>query len=211
MGFTRRDLLRFGLIGGAASLVPVGMVRAMEAMGSPNSTVRSVASSAVPAFKSALRIPPVLSPVRTTATTDFYEITERVAQVQIVPGLPPTQVWGFNGQFPGPTIRQRRGRDVMVRITNALPVPTSTHLHGGDVPPASDGHPADLVPPGGFRDHHYPGLHPAATLWYHDHAIHSTGGNVWRGLAGSYLVTDDVEAALPLPKGKFEVPLIIQD
>src|SRR5690242_19156869 len=31
------------------------------------------------------------------------------------------------------------------------------------------------------------------------------------GLAGMYIVEDDLEASLDLPKGDFEVPLIIQD
>jgi spore coat protein A len=31
------------------------------------------------------------------------------------------------------------------------------------------------------------------------------------GLAGNYIVTDDVEEALPLPKGQFDMPLTIQD
>jgi spore coat protein A len=51
----------------------------------------------------------------------------------------------------------------------------------------------------------------AATLWYHDHAMGITRLNVYQGLAGAYFVRDDVEAALHLPSGAYEIPLILQD
>src|SRR5437588_633706 len=37
------------------------------------------------------------------------------------------------------------GRRTVVRRTNTLPVPTVTHLHGGHMPPESDGFPTDLI------------------------------------------------------------------
>jgi FtsP/CotA-like multicopper oxidase with cupredoxin domain len=68
-----------------------------------------------------------------------------------------------------------------------------------------------LIPPGGTKEYAYPNLHRAATLFYHDHAMDRTGPNVYRGLAGAYLLEDDLDEGLPLPKGEFDVPLIIQD
>jgi FtsP/CotA-like multicopper oxidase with cupredoxin domain len=55
----------------------------------------------------------------------------------------------------------------------------------------------------------YPNDQRAATLWYHDHAMHHTGRNVYMGLAGLYLLHDEEEEALGLPAGPFDVPLII--
>jgi FtsP/CotA-like multicopper oxidase with cupredoxin domain len=99
-----------------------------------------------------------------------------------------------------------------VTITNHLGVPTTTHLHGGDTPPQFDGHPLALVQPGSAFTHVFPGLNSASTLWYHDHAIHETGRTVYQGLAGFFLVRDDVELGLDLPKGPpFELPLVFQD
>ena len=60
-------------------------------------------------------------------------------------------------------------------------------------------------------EHLYPLDQPAATLWYHDHRMDFTGPQVWRGLAGFFLVRDDVEDDLPLPRGEKEVPLMICD
>jgi spore coat protein A, manganese oxidase len=171
-----------------------------------------------------------LKPVRTDATTDYYELPLRVAEQEILPGLR-TPIWGYDGQFPGPTIEARSGRRIVVRQRNDLPVPAVTHLHGGRTPPASDGYPTDLLLPaqGGFaspvshmaderadvvrgvRTYEYPLDQRAATLWYHDHRMDFTGPAVWRGLAGFCVVRDDEEDALPLPRGDKDVPLLISD
>ncbi|MFE3500944.1 multicopper oxidase family protein [Kitasatospora sp. NPDC059160] len=63
----------------------------------------------------------------------------------------------------------------------------------------------------GERTHTYPGKQRAATLWYHDHRMGFTGPGVWRGLAGFHLVQDDEEAALPLPRGERDLPLMLAD
>ncbi len=76
--------------------------------------------------------------------------------------------------------------------------------------PEYDGYAEDLTNPGQYKDYIYPN-NRAATLWYHDHAIHKTARNVYMGLAGTYLVQDQLELDLPLPKGEYDVPLLIQD
>jgi FtsP/CotA-like multicopper oxidase with cupredoxin domain len=63
---------------------------------------------------------------------------------------------GYNGIFPGPVLPLRSGRQAIVTHHNRLAVPTSTHLHGGLTPPDSDGHPNNLVAPGGSRVHTHP-------------------------------------------------------
>src|SRR5215467_6012273 len=103
-------------------------------------------SPAVAHFSVALPLLTALQPSRSDATTDYYELTERVGQVELLPGLA-TSVWGYNGQFPGPLIRARRGRTASVHVRNQLTTPTVMHLHGGLTPAESDGFPMDLVPP----------------------------------------------------------------
>ncbi len=170
-------------------------------------------------FQVPLPIPPVARPVG----PDRYRITQRVAQQQILPGLR-TPVLGYDGIFPGPTFETRRGRPVVVRHRNELPVPSVVHLHGGHTPADSDGWPLDLVLPAGWmphgmagdlaveeREYRYPNDQRAALLWYHDHRMDFTGPAVYRGLAGMHLVRDDEEDALPLPRGERELPLMICD
>lgn len=160
-------------------------------------------------FERALPIPEILTPVRRDTTTDYYDIVQRPGNGALLPGFR-TPVWGYNGRWPGPTIRAQRGRRVVVRHTNALPVPTVVHLHGGVTPPDSDGFPTDLVMPGDSRTYTYPNTQPAATLWYHDHAMDHTGRNIYMGLAGFYLLDDPADTALGLPRGERDVPLLIQ-
>lgn len=169
-------------------------------------------------FTQALYIPPVLTPASTTASTDYYDLSLREADVEIIPGML-TRIMGFNGLTPGPTIRARVGRQVVMRHSNDLPAITlggapgdvAIHLHGGHVPSSEDGFPTDTVPPGTTRSYIYPNNQLPATLWYHDHAMDHTGPHVWFGMAGFYLLTDDYEDGLGLPSGACEIPLVIQD
>jgi FtsP/CotA-like multicopper oxidase with cupredoxin domain len=210
----RRGFL--GLLGGAAAGVALAGCGVAQTGEQLSSTLRLPAQFRVP-----LPIPPVKRP-----DGDVYELTQREASVEILPGLR-TPILGYDGIFPGPTIESRRGQPIVVRHHNELSVPTVTHLHGGHTPHEHDGWPLDLVlPTGGWhafphgmtgdmttgaRDYDYPMTQRAATLWYHDHRMDFTGPAVYRGLAGFHLVRDDVEDALPLPRGDRELPLMICD
>jgi spore coat protein A len=231
MRFTRREALKLGLA--ATVSAPLGATGcSLDVSFSGDEQIGKLLSSDArlpEAFTIPLRTPPVLQPVRSDDEADYYELAQRVGEIEILPGLK-TAVWGYDGIFPGPTIEARSGRRVSVRIRNELPVPTVTHLHGGVTPPESDGYPTDLVLPvnGGFGVHEHDGaavgtvsegekeyIYPleqrAATLWYHDHRMDFTGPQVWAGLAGFFIVRDDEEGALPLPKGERDIPLMIAD
>lgn len=180
-------------------------------------------------FTRPLTVPPVLQPIASTNAGEMYEVTQKVATAEIIDGVH-TEIWGYDGLLPGPTLRTQRGRKVTVRHRNELPVPAVVHLHGAHVAPEHDGYPTDLVFPVGVdgldaghghshagdisygqRDYEYDNDQRAATLWYHDHRMDFTGPSVWRGLAGFHLISDDEERALPLPDGDRDVPLMIMD
>jgi hypothetical protein len=67
----------------------------------------------------------------------------------------------------------------------------------------------DTTEIGQYKDYYYPNAQAARTLWYHDHAIEHTAENAYFGQAGFYLLTDPIEQALNLPKGKYEVALAL--
>lgn len=161
-------------------------------------------------FAVALPVPPVLAPTGTDATTDYYTITETIANASIVTGHT-TPVWTYNGLYPGPTIRATHGRTVKVHVVNNLPENTNVHLHGAHVPSGSDGGPIDPIPPGTARDYTYLNTESARTMWYHDHAMDVTGAHVYKGLAGFYLVTDSQEQSFNLPAGANDIPVVLQD
>jgi len=99
------------------------------------------------------------------------------------------------------------------------PVPIVTHLHGGEVPSAFDGHPNAWFTYNGITGpafvsfvYDYPNRQAPATLWYHDHALGITRLNVMTGLAGMYILRDPNDpVAQYLPPREFEIPLVIQD
>ncbi len=232
LSLSRRGLLTLG----GATIAGVGLSGFVTACdidsgGSNNSTQGSAGrqlDSEVPLpkpFRTPLPIPPVLRPVRSDDTADYFEITQRVGKAAILPALT-TEIWGYDGIFPGPTLVSRRGRRTVVTHRNALAVPVTVHLHGGRNAPEHDGYPTDLIlPVNGSSDHHshrgrtavgvrdyvYDIDQPAATLWYHDHRMDFTGPQVYRGLAGFHLIHDEAEEALRLPDGERDIPLMIVD
>jgi spore coat protein A len=208
MRMTRRQLLHVGMAG-AASLVLGGCSVSFGEGDLIGRLAHSTAPLPEP-FDVPLPVPPVLAPVRSEGGVDVYEIVQQERRAEILPGLT-TPIWGYNGIFPGPTIEARRGQTVVVRQRNELPVPVSVHVHGGVTPPESDGYPTDLILPGETKEYVYPLQQRAATLWYHDHRMDFTGPQVYRGLAGFFIIDDDQEQALPLPAGEKAIPLLLAD
>ncbi|HEX4955170.1 MAG TPA: multicopper oxidase domain-containing protein [Thermoanaerobaculia bacterium] len=169
----------------------------------------------------------------------LYEVHQRAEQKSVHPDLPLQTLWTFDGHVPGPTYHAYYGQPILVRNVNDLPADNggfglpsvSTHLHNGHTPSESDGFPCDFFERGQFYDHHYPNVlagalstHPPdgdlnesmSTLWYHDHRVDHTAENVYKGLAGFYLLfnqhdTGDEGTGFRLPSGEFDVPMIFTD
>ena len=193
---------------------------------------------ALASFVDPLPIPLALEPrERRQDPTDsrrslpFYRVAMREAEVQIHRDLPPTRMWTFEGTLPGPTIEARSGEGVLVEWVNALPdrhflpidhtlhgagadlpeVRAVVHVHGAKAPPDSDGYPEAWSIPGQSFLAHYPSQQDAATLWYHDHTMGLERLNQYAGLLGCFFVRDAAEDALSLPRGLFEIPLVLCD
>jgi FtsP/CotA-like multicopper oxidase with cupredoxin domain len=152
----------------------------------------------------------VLEAASSTATYDTYEIVQSKGTAEIIPGYS-TPIWGYNGLYPGPTIKVRKGREVRIRHVNRLRDPVTVHTHGIYEDGDNDGHPNNLIQPKRAKTYFLGNNQNARTLWYHDHTEHLTAKHLYKGLAGFYLIGDEFEDNLPLPKGEYDVPLIIQD
>ena len=147
-------------------------------------------------------------------------------QVAILPGNP-TECWTFDGEvsygdpraletlgpstYLGPTIRVKRGQKVRIRFTSGIPEPSIVHWHGLHVPAEMDGHPRFAIPRGKTFVYEFEVRNRPGTYWYHSHADVLTGPQVYRGLAGLFIVSDSEEDVLALPRGAFDVPLVVQD
>ena len=105
-------------------------------------------------------------------------------------------------------------------------VPIVTHVHGGHTESASDGLPDNWYTPnfarkgpgfikGDIEPYYYQNDQEAATIWYHDHALGVTRLNVYAGMAGYYLITDnnetDLQTANKIPSAPYDLGLAIQD
>ena len=207
--FNRRDALKRSF-GAAALVCSFDLDRFVRPSGKTAAARRLKASSLFEPFRAELPVAPVLRPVRRTASLEQYAITMREGIADILPGLQ-TPVLGYNGVYPGPTIRATRGVKAEVRQINNGGRDLNVHLHGGVTAPDSDGHPMDHIPNGSERTYHYDNGQRAATLWYHDHSHGETSKTLFAGLAGFYIVEDPDDDDLELPRGEYDVPLMLQD
>jgi spore coat protein A, manganese oxidase len=190
-------------------------------------------------FVDVLPIPATMPITHRIGGVATYDVAMVPFKQKLHRDLAPTTLWGYHGAWPGPTFEVRSGVPIRVLWRNALPethalpidttihgagpdkpaVRTVVHVHGLKVLPDSDGYPdawfsTDFAQTGPFfknRVYDYPNDQRAATLWYHDHAIGITRLNIYMGLAGLYILRDDIEDSLNLPSGIYEIPLIIQD
>lgn len=123
--------------------------------------------------------------------------------------FPPPQT--PQGPFPQPgNTPGRDGAEPNPHVTK-LPPWTVVHLHGAHTAGTNDGLPENAVLPGESQLVEYLNDQHATALWYHDHAMDITRLNVMGGLVGMYLIRDEEEDQLRLPRGQHEVPLIICD
>lgn len=104
-------------------------------------------------------------------------------------GGQPTVFWTYNGGLPGPLIEVFEGDMVEITFVNRLKQPSSIHWHGLPVPPEQDGNPQQMVPPGGSKTYRFQLPEGSAgTYWYHPHPHNFTAEQVFRGLAGPFIV-----------------------
>ena len=228
MPISRRNLIQASAagsaLGGAALLATASSsnaveMPAMEMPGGPIVEQTPLDPARLPKpFTRVFSTPNIAKPVFQSIDTDYYVMDMLPVDANIIPGMP-TTMWGYNGEIPAPTIDVMQGRKVVVRHSNHLPnhpflgyaTHTSVHLHGSASLPQYDGYADDITKQGEWKDYHYPNHQNARTLWYHDHGVHQTSTNAFMGLAGMYRMFDPQERALPLPKGKYDVPLIVAD
>lgn len=122
-----------------------------------------------------------------------------------------SQTLSYANGLLGPTIRANTGQTINVSLQNNLSEGTNIHWHGLILPENMDGHPKDVASSGGSLQYALPIIQRGGTYWYHPHPHGLTAKQVFMGLAGMFIVNDEEEAALNLPGGEFEIPLIIQD
>lgn len=113
--------------------------------------------------------------------------------------------------YLGSMIRLQKGQKVRINFHNALSQSSVVHWHGLHVPQVMDGHPQYAIESGETLVYEFEVMNRANMNMYHPHPHGATAKQVYFGLAGAVIVNDDEEAALDLPSGEYEIPLVIQD
>ena len=101
---------------------------------------------------------------------EFHLVAEPVVR-EMAPGMK-ANLWGYNGQSPGPTIEVVEGDRVRIFVTNKLPEHTSIHWHGQRLPNGMDGVAGLTQPPipaGKTFVYEFVAQRPG-TFMYHPHA-----------------------------------------
>jgi spore coat protein A, manganese oxidase len=227
---TRREFMKTGAL--ALAGTSMGVPHAS------NTGADALDPTTLTPFVDALPVPRVMKPTGMHAHPEeagqqipYYRVAMREVRQKVHRDLPPTRMWSFAESFPGPTIETQSGQAMLVEWANELParhflpidhtlhgadaslpeVRSVVHLHGGRTPAASDGYPEEWVVPGKSQTCFYPAKQDAALLFYHDHTMGINRLNIYAGMQGLFVVRDAQEAALKLPSGKYEVPLLLTD
>ena len=151
--------------------------------------------SAVNAWPAMARLQSTTAPGRFTAT-----LVAAPATVGFLPGIA-TKIFAYNGGTPGPVIDAYEGDAVRITFSNNLGQDTTVHWHGLPIPADQDGNPMDPVATGMSRDYTFAlPVGSSGTYWYHPHPHGSTHEQVYRGLAGIFIVRSRTDPLGTLPE-----------
>ena len=100
-----------------------------------------------------------------------------------------------------PILVARRGERFDAVIDNALPQPTTVHFHGLTLSEAQDGAGFDPIAPGASKRMRFEVRNRSGLYWFHPHPHGFTAEQVYGGLAGLLVVTDDDDDALDAALG----------
>lgn len=126
-----------------------------------------------------------------------------------------TPMMRYNGLQLPPVIIAKRGTQMTLNVQNNLAEETTIHWHGFQIPGDQDGGPDSPIAAGTAHTYNFKLVQPAGPLWFHPHADGTTATQVYYGLAGGFIITDDITESLEnnkqLPAGSYDIPLLIQD
>jgi FtsP/CotA-like multicopper oxidase with cupredoxin domain len=171
---TRRQFL----VGSGAAVVGAALVSKAQAASLPEAPVQTKARTQPPL------VPPNGRPYQPVVTLngwtlpwrmkggwkEFHLVAEPVKR-EIAPGMT-ANLWGYNGQSPGPTIECVEGDKVRIFVTNKLPEHTTIHWHGVLLPNGMDGVGGltqPQIPAGKTYVYEFVMKH-SGTFMYHPHA-----------------------------------------
>jgi FtsP/CotA-like multicopper oxidase with cupredoxin domain len=209
----RRTFLKYGLVGlgGTFFGIPTGIASAMMGggmMGRGMGMMMTGMGSVIdPPPGGNLRDPVAIDNISAKPGVVEVALDAKWAYVPLDGGQ--ANLLTYNGLFPGPTIRIRKGDLLRIHFRNSMPRTgsrtlcdadrdlTNVHTHGLHVSPSGI---ADNVmrqyAPGESFTHEYDTSQQraGAFCFYHPHIHGSVAEQVWAGLAGALIVEDPTQA-----------------
>ena len=203
-GISRRQFLKFTSLGAAGAYITIGIgpekaasMMAMMEMGRGGTIID-------PPPGSLLKDPVEMRNLSTTPGVVEVAMDVKVAPLKINGAT--ANLLTYNGYFPGPTIRVKRGDILRARLKNSLPPTAETnilgfprhitnlHTHGWHVSPSgnSDNIFLNFRPGDEFLFEYNTTKQEAGTLnFYHPHVHGLVAEQIWSGLAGALVVEDE--------------------
>lgn len=198
--FGRRNFL--GASGLAAASLVTGLPLATAWAKSPHESTNG-------AFESDLALELTARPrsleLRSGSTTAAWSYEARVLKGD------PASIRSHPDSTLGPTLYMHQGQKVRIDFVNELDQPSIVNWHGLHVPADMMGLPRYEVAPGKRYRYEFRVNDRAGTYWYHAMAAGHTPEQVYFGLAGLLIVSDDEETSLSLPPGEYDIPIVLQD
>ncbi|MEO8847144.1 MAG: copper oxidase [Casimicrobiaceae bacterium] len=134
----------------------------------------------------------------TNGVKEFHLVAQPVVR-EIAPGMK-ANLWGYNGQSPGPTIEVVEGDRVRLFVTNKLPEHTTIHWHGQRLPNGMDGVAGLTQPPiqpGKTFVYEFVAQR-AGTFMYHPHADETAQMSM--GMMGLWITHPREPALMPVDR-----------
>jgi blue copper oxidase len=222
MNYDRRKFLK--IAGVSSALLAGGSISSLLTGCTRSGVVGAGISEVAPAILRPTTPPQQVSSASFSPDIELA-LTAEPGEVSLFSGAQ-TRVWRYQGEvlagdpaaletipgsYLGPTIHAHKGQKMRIHFANKLEEQTIIHWHGLHVPEAADGHPRLAIAPGETYTYEFEVMNRAGTYWYHPHPHGRTGPQVYNGLAGLFIVSDDEEQSVGLPDGDHDIPLVIQD
>jgi len=162
-------------------------------------------------FSKSFQVPPLYSGTK-KGNDVFFDLTLQKGKQSFLPNLH-TETFGINGNYLGPTLRISKGDTAHITVKNQIGETSTLHWHGMTLPAKMDGGPHQPIQHGASWKSEFEIRQPASTLWYHSHQLHKTAEQVYKGLAGFFILDDEESKSLDLPSnyGVDDIPVVLQD
>lgn len=143
---------------------------------------------------------PLLKNEATDSNVFVLTLIAGESDVPLIANHAATKLWLYNGTLL-PVIDMKVGDEFIVNIVNHLSQDTTIHWHGINVPADQDGNPHDPIKPGKSQPYQFKITQDmVGSHWFHPHTHNLVAEQVYRGLAGIFIIRDPNDPLKAIPE-----------